>query len=178
MYVSPDVRRLPVKFAIRRAEAADAGELTAIAFAAKRHWGYPEAWIELWEDELTIDGRYIDENRVFLATDRVRTLGWCAVAEEGGEYWLDYCWVLPDAARRGIGRALVSRALRLAAELESSMLKVVADPNAEAFYHKMGFRRIGERPSLPAGRRLPVLEANVHVTRRAAGQRSAGFEFR
>ena len=150
-----------MKFAIQSAEAADARELTAIAFAAKRLWGYPDAWIELWADELTIDGRYIEENRVFLATDGVRTLGWCAVAEQSGEYWLDYCWVLPEAAKRGIGRALVSRALRLAAELESSTLKVIADPHAEAFYCKLGFRRIGDRPSVPPGRRLPVLEAKV-----------------
>jgi GNAT superfamily N-acetyltransferase len=150
-----------VDIAIRRAEAIEAPELTAIAFAAKRHWGYPETWIDLWADELSIDGRYIDGNWVFLASDGARTLGWCAISEQGGECWLDYCWVLPDAAGRGIGRALVSRAFHLAAELKWSTLKVVADPNAEAFYCKLGFRRIGDRPSVPTGRRLPVLEAHV-----------------
>lgn len=147
--------------AIRRAEALEAPELTAIAFAAKLHWSYPETWIDLWADELSIDSRYIDESWVFVALGDDRTLGWCAISEEGGEYWLDYCWVLPDAMGRGIGRALVSRAFHLAAELESSTLKVIADPNAEAFYCKLGFRRIGEHPSVPTGRRLPILEANV-----------------
>jgi hypothetical protein len=40
-------------------------------------------------------------------------------------------------------------------------LKVIADPNAEAFYCKLGFRRIGDHPSVPAGRQLPVLEGNT-----------------
>jgi GNAT superfamily N-acetyltransferase len=150
-----------VTIEIRRAEAFEASELTAIAFAAKRHWGYPEEWIDLWADELSVDGRYIDQNRVFLATDGTRTLGWCALSKEREECWLDYCWVLPDAAGRGIGRALILQAFRLAAESRSLTLKVVADPNAEGFYCKMGFRRIGDRPSVPNGRRLPVLEADV-----------------
>jgi GNAT superfamily N-acetyltransferase len=154
-------RRWPMDIEIRRAEAFEASELTTIAFAAKRHWGYPEEWIDLWAGELSIDGGYIEGNRVFLATDGNRTLGWCALSEVRGEYWLDYCWVLPEAAGRGIGRALVLRAFRLAAELKVSTLKVAADPNAEGFYFKMGFRRIGDRPSVPNGRRLPVLEADV-----------------
>ena len=39
---------------IRRAVSGDAAGLTAVAHAAKRHWGYPESWIALWERELTV----------------------------------------------------------------------------------------------------------------------------
>lgn len=147
--------------AIRRAVAAEASELTAIAFAAKRHWGYPEAWIDLWADELSVDGRYIEENWAFVATDGARVLGWCAIAKEREECWVEHCWVLPEATGRGAGRTLIDQAFRLAAELSTLTLKVVADPNAESFYRRLGFRRIGDRPSVPIGRRLPVLEANV-----------------
>jgi len=150
-----------VSIEIRRAEAVEASELTAIAFAAKRHWGYPEAWIDLWSDELCVDGRYVEENWVFVATDGIRTLGWCAVLEKHEQCWLDYCWVLPEASGHGIGRALIDQAFRLAAELNSPTLKVVADSNAEGFYCKLGFRRISDHPSVPIGRRLPVLEADV-----------------
>ena len=157
-----EVRSLNID--IRSAATADASELTAIAFAAKRHWGYPEAWIDLWADQLTVDDSYIEANRAFIATNGTRTLGWGAVTEQGKEYWIDYCWVLPEATRLGIGRALVHHAFRLVAELRASTVKVVADPNAEGFYCKLGFRRIGDCPSLPIGRRLPVLEANVAIT--------------
>lgn len=148
---------------IRNALPADANELVGIAFAAKRHWGYPEEWIGLWADQMTVDGRYIEANPVFLATDGVRTLGWCAVAEQGEEYWIDYCWVLPEATGLGIGRALVEQAFRIVAEERASTIKVVADPNAEGFYCKLGFRLIGDCPSVPSGRRLPVLEADVVI---------------
>jgi len=39
---------------IRRAVPAEAGLLTEIAHAAKRHWGYPENWIRRWKSDLTI----------------------------------------------------------------------------------------------------------------------------
>ena len=39
---------------IRRAKPAEAEVLTEIAHAAKRHWGYPENWIEHWKNDLTI----------------------------------------------------------------------------------------------------------------------------
>jgi len=39
---------------IIEAQEEDCESLTTIAFAAKRHWQYPESYYELWEDELTI----------------------------------------------------------------------------------------------------------------------------
>jgi len=33
---------------IRPAAVEDAGALTVIAQAAKRHWGYPEPWLAAW----------------------------------------------------------------------------------------------------------------------------------
>jgi len=143
---------------VRRAEGSDASEMTSIAFAAKRHWGYPEEWIELWSDELTVDAVYAQDNRVFVAEDGARMLGWCAVLEAEGEYWLDYCWVLPAAAGRGLGRTLVQRAFSIVAEQRARTLKVIADPNVVGFYRKLGFRRVGFHPSVPKGRQLPVLE--------------------
>lgn len=150
----------------RQAVASDASELTRIAFAAKRHWDYPEEWIELWADELTVDAEYVEANWVLAATVGPQIVGWCAVTHDRGENWLDYCWVLPAAAGNGVGRALVARAFGYAAESQSRTLKVISDPNAEGFYRRLGFRRTGDRPSRPEGRRLPVLEADVADARR------------
>ena len=55
---------------IVRAGAEDAGALTEIAFAAKRHWDYPESWIRRWEEMLTIKPEYVVENQTFVATPR------------------------------------------------------------------------------------------------------------
>jgi GNAT superfamily N-acetyltransferase len=156
---------------IRAASRADAAQLTDIAFTAKRHWDYPESWIRLWADDLRIDADYVTANRVFAAMDGERIVGWCAVAEQDGEFWLDYCWVLPEAAGKGTGRRLVTKAIDVAAQLQARALKVIADPNAEGFYRRLGFHLIGRHPSVPAGRELPVLEAPV--TRSPESARSA-----
>lgn len=49
----------PTGIAIWRALPAEASILTDIAFAAKRHWGYPEAWIAQWRSALTITPQQI-----------------------------------------------------------------------------------------------------------------------
>ena len=146
---------------IRKARPAEASELTAIAFAAKRHWEYPEEWIALWASDLSVDKEYVANNSVFVATDNSPILGWCAVSTKSDACWVDHCWVLPEATGNGIGKMLVREAFNLAAKLGCGSLKVVADPNAEGFYLRLGFVLIGEQPSLPKGRRLPVLEAPV-----------------
>ena len=47
---------------IRRADPDEAPVLTELAHAAKRHWGYPESWIENWQADLTITKEFIAEN--------------------------------------------------------------------------------------------------------------------
>lgn len=42
-------------------------ELTQIAFAAKRRWGYPAQWIEQWRGLVTITRQYIETHDVFSA---------------------------------------------------------------------------------------------------------------
>lgn len=45
---------------IRHALPADADTLTRIAIAAKRHWDYPERWMEIWTPQLTFSPQYFD----------------------------------------------------------------------------------------------------------------------
>ena len=47
---------------IRLAQRTDADTLTAIAHAAKRSWRYPEEWIRLWSNELTVTPDFIERN--------------------------------------------------------------------------------------------------------------------
>jgi hypothetical protein len=44
---------------IVRAKPQEAEALTEIAHAAKRHWGYPEPWIQNWRDILTMRPEFI-----------------------------------------------------------------------------------------------------------------------
>ena len=148
-------------FRIRRAEPSDAAVLTAIAHAAKRHWNYPEAWLRLWKDELSVDPRWLATHDAWLAEGEAGVLGWCAISREGDACSLEHCWVRPEATGQGVGRLLVEQARTSAAEQHAAKLSVVSDPNAERFYRKLGFRRTGEHPSRPEGRVLPVLEVRL-----------------
>ncbi len=54
---------------IVRAPAELAGSLSAIALAAKRHWRYPERWIEIWTPILTLTPEYVTANPTFAAIE-------------------------------------------------------------------------------------------------------------
>ncbi|MEX0960734.1 MAG: GNAT family N-acetyltransferase [Burkholderiales bacterium] len=63
--------------------------------------------------------------------------------------------------RQGIGRALMAQALRWCEAAGVDRLHVVSDPNARGFYGALGARLVGEEPSIPAPRMLPVLQFDL-----------------
>jgi GNAT superfamily N-acetyltransferase len=153
------------KLAVRRCTAADADVLTEIAHGAKRHWGYPEAYIRLWAGDLTLTPEFVVRHPVYAAVDGATILGVYALAPEeageGGEFEVEHLWVVPEAMGRGVGRMLFEHACTVARERGARTLRIVSDPNAEGFYLRMGARRTGTHPSTPAGRVLPALRVDV-----------------
>jgi hypothetical protein len=91
---------------IKQARSDDAATLTAVAFAAKRHWGYPQRWMECWHDDLTISAEFIGSHETFAAIIDGRTVGFYALGQKGDRLDLIHMWVLPDAMGRGVGRSL------------------------------------------------------------------------
>jgi len=146
-----------------RARPEDAESLGEIAHAAKRHWGYPERWIAAWRDILTMRPEFLDANIAFIAIDQGRAVGFYVLTAEDDGVHLDHLWVVPSAMRRGIGRALFEHAAAQAMNLGFDSIKIEADPNAEAFYQRMGAIRVGINISeVEGGRReLPLLEFQV-----------------
>jgi GNAT superfamily N-acetyltransferase len=69
--------------------------------------------------------------------------------------------VLPGRIGDGVGTALLEAACAAAAGRGARTLGVASDPGAEGFYLRRGARRIGEVPSRPAGRRLPLLRLDL-----------------
>src|SRR5258708_2775424 len=128
---------------ILRASPEDAATLTDIAFAAKRHWGYPEEWIENWRDALTITPEFIASHEAYLARIEDRAVGFYAfVAPEGNDrVALQHLWVSPEMMGQGIGRSLFRHAVERAGELGFQKLEIESDPNAEGFYLRMGAKR-------------------------------------
>jgi GNAT superfamily N-acetyltransferase len=156
---------------IRRGVPADAEALTAIALAAKRHWGYPEAWIEMWRDDLAFTPGSFGQWDVFCAELAGELVGVCALSRipagddgddgTGSGAEIEGLWVLPAHMRAGIGAALMARAVDEARRQGCRYLRIVADPHAAAFYERLGARPVGSVTSRVAGRSLPLLRLDL-----------------
>lgn len=159
---------------ILRARVEHGPALTALAHRAKRHWGYPEAWIEAWRDDLEIGPRLLDDEEVWMvlaegpgptapgptAPGADEPLACMAlVAIDGPLFGVEHMWVDPAAHGRGLGRRLFAHAAERARERGARELEILSDPNAAGFYRRLGCVDVGERTSPLFGqpRTLPVL---------------------
>jgi len=147
---------------IRRAVAADAERLTAIAHAAKRHWGYADELIELWRPDLTITPAVLADDLVCCAVRGAEIVGFYALSRADTTFVLEHMWVDPPHIGRGHGAQLFVHALDTARAQGGRVLRIAADPHAENFYQRLGAVRVGEEPSTPPGRSLPLLVIALH----------------
>ena len=129
---------------IRRAMPEEAAVLTEIAHAAKRHWGYPENWIEHWQGDLTITRDFISNHEVYVAVTDKEIAGCCALVVKDSQAELEHMWIRPQYMGAGYGKALFVHVMQRAATLSANAVELSADPNAEGFYKHMGATRIGE----------------------------------
>jgi GNAT superfamily N-acetyltransferase len=137
--------------------------LTEIAFAAKRHWGYPERWIQTWAPLLTITPEYIEGHETYLAYIDEQPAGFCAIFQAGERASLNHLWVLPEFMSRGIGKELFEHTLSRCKALGVSVLEIESDPNAQGFYEHMRAKKVGQVVGEIEGqaRILPLLEVKL-----------------
>ena len=152
---------------IFRATPDQAETLTRIAVAAKRHWGYPERWIQIWSPLLTISPEFIETNDTYVACINEKPVGFCAISIEEEKASVEHLWVLPDFMGKGIGTALFGHMLSRCKALGVRVLKIESDPNAQGFYERMGAKIVGERIGEVDGqpRVLPALEVTLASSR-------------
>lgn len=146
---------------IRPAEAADADQLSRLAQRAKAHWGYPPEWLQAWRAELTFTPEYLSRHITFVGVTASFPVGLCVLQRQGADASVEHLWIAPEYHGRGVGRALMARALDEAAAAGAARVEVLSDPHAEPFYLKIGARRVGEVPAPMPGapqRTLPFLE--------------------
>ena len=123
---------------IRKAQPEEATTLTRIALDAKRHWGYPEHWINHWESDLTISPEFIANNQVYVAEQAGDIQGFYALCINHAKAELEHMWVAPAHIGTGIGKELFLDAMEKAATLDVREIEIHSDPNAEGFYEKNG----------------------------------------
>src|SRR5215207_4819059 len=144
---------------VRRVLPEEADKLTQVALAAKRHWGYPEHWIEIWLPQLTFSAEYFRANESWVGVVDGIPVGFYTLLDIHRNAWMENLWVMPEFIGKGIGRELFLHAVELARERGYEIIRLEADPNAVGFYEKMGMHKIGERDSQVDGqpRSLPIM---------------------
>lgn len=151
---------------IRPGKIEEAQILTNLSFESKRHWAYPEEYLDVWKHELTITSDYIKKNDVLVFESEGEVLGYYSIIalEKDIElagiridkgYWLEHMFIAPEYIGRGIGSMMFDH-LRKRCEMRGiRKLGILSDPNARGFYEKMGCNYQGEFPSSIAGRTTP-----------------------
>ena len=107
-------------------------------------------------DELSLTPQDIATDPIMVLVDDKGAAGVAHVSLDDGACYLDKLFIDTDRLGLGYGRHLFAWACRAARDLGAAELVVEADPDAAAFYEKMGCRRAGEAASgSVAGRTLP-----------------------
>lgn len=146
---------------VRAARACEAEALSALCRRSKAHWGYDAAFLRMSEAALTISRAMMENGDVLVAEDANGALaGVASIAplDTPGEFDLVHFFVEPASFGAGVGRMLFAAAAQLAKAKGARCLMILSDPNAEAFYVRMGAVKTGDAPSdaIP-GRLLPLL---------------------
>ena len=158
-----------MKFAILQANVSDAPGLTKIAFAAKRHWNYPDEYFDIWEKELTITTAYILKNPVFKVVKNNQIIGFYSLVKVPKEtyfekiriqagWWLEHLFILPAFHHQGIGKKLIKHAGEELTKRGEKTLLIFVDPFATGFYDKIGAQLLYHSPSSIKGRTIPVYQ--------------------
>jgi GNAT superfamily N-acetyltransferase len=150
---------------IRSAKPGESRILTALCVRSKAHWGYDAAFMKLSAAALSVNEDDIAAGRVLVAVDDAdRVIGMACVLQDGDMADLDALFVDPPAIGSGAGRALFEAAVVLARRQGARRMTILADPNAAAFYERMGARYLRNAPSdaIP-GRTLPFYEYDLQL---------------
>ena len=141
----------------RPANTADIQTLNRISLASKRHWNYPEEWISMWKDDLTLDENDLLNSSVIVLEVRTIVKGFCSIRTNSDHYEVLHLWLLPELIGQGLGKVLLQTSMDRTIEKNLPIL-VEADPHAEAFYAKQGFVTYDKKESYPKGRYLPLMK--------------------
>ena len=146
-----------MNYRIAIASVKDINDLNDISYKAKSHWGYPAEWIDAWRDKLLLRENDFTDQQIFKLIIENEIVGFCAISEDEDKYEVEHLWILPGQMGKGHGRKLLEKCLEISV-LQPKPIKVIADPNAEDFYKKLGFETIDIVESYPRGRFIPVME--------------------
>ncbi len=149
---------------LRPARVEDANALTALALRSKAYWGYDEAFMKACVAELTITPKRIlaEEMTVAECGGAIAGMVSLAAGEAPDRCELEDMFVDPPIIGTGLGSQLMAHAKQVATERGVQCIDVDADPNAQGFYERCGYKLTSTSPSASIpGRMLPRLRLDL-----------------
>jgi ribosomal protein S18 acetylase RimI-like enzyme len=147
---------------IQNAKTKDHIRLTEITKKSKAHWGYSDEQMEKWNNNLTITRDYIEENLVFNLIDENQIIGYYSYLRlENNQVKIDNLFILPEYIGKGFGSFLMNDFLERMRNEKHQKIILDSEPNAEQFYKKIGFTKIGEFETSIKNRFMPIMEMKL-----------------
>lgn len=147
---------------IEKANITDHTILTEITKKSKAYWGYSVEQILQWDKNLTITQEYIKGNYVFKLLNEDLIIGYYSYfIEEKKNVILDNLFIRPEYIGKGFGKYLMDDFLNKIRESEFEKIILDSEPNAEAFYSKVGFVKVGEFETSIKNRFMPIMEMKL-----------------
>jgi GNAT superfamily N-acetyltransferase len=140
---------------IRLAREDEIEALEALARRSKAHWGYDDSFMRAAAADLVVPRELVARGGVFVAERGDARVGFASL--DGAT--LRDLWIDPPYIGSGLGAVLFTHVMSAARAATIARVRIESDPNAAAFYARMGARRAGSVAStVVPGRELPVFE--------------------
>lgn len=148
---------------IQKAEITDNEVLTLLTKKSKGYWGFSEETLKEWEHLLVVSKEYIEKNQVYKLLTKNEIIGYYSYFEDKeNTIKLDNLFVLPEYIGKGFGKILMKHFLSNIRNIGIEKIILDSEPNAENFYNKFGFEKIGQLESSIKGRFLPIMELKLN----------------
>lgn len=136
--------------------------LTDITKKSKAYWGYTDEQMEKWSELLTITKAYIETNKVYKLLIDNAVVGYYSYVDlDENVVKLDNLFVLPDFIGSGFGKLLLDDFMSRLKMTKAKKIILDAEPNAEKFYEKFGFIKVGQIETSIKDRYLPIMELEL-----------------
>ena len=147
---------------IEKANIAENDILSKITKKSKAFWGYSKEQILKWNNNLTITKNYIEKNDVFKLVIENKIIGYYSYLKiENQNVKLDNLFILPEYIGKGYGIVLMNDFLQKMKKENIKKIILDSEPNAEKFYAKIGFKKIGEFETSIKNRFMPIMELEL-----------------
>ncbi len=148
---------------VRPARLEEAEFLTQESFRSKASWGYPDSWLKIWTDELTVTKEMISDWITFVVEVDGHVIAcWARSPIQSEKTSPGLLFVAPEHQGKGYGRILAEAVKNEAKRKGLKFFTLEADANAAPFYEKVRGKQIGTQPSLlTPGRILPIIRFDL-----------------